>query len=346
MADSVKFALIGLGRFGQKRLRAFLRNRSIAELIYVCDIDQELCRRTAKEVDATPISFDELLHKRDYDVAMVCVPNVWHYEIVNGLLEHGKDVWCEKPLSVNSSLAKKLLIKSIKKRRYLKVGSNVRFFPNVLRAREFLERNDMGAILISRGWIGNAGSHLSGGSWYTKKELIGGGTLLDNGVHLIDLNRWLIGEITECVSCYTTQLRHSFVGLEDNAIAIYRSEGNSLITIHSSWTDTTGYMYLDIVTSNEYLVLDSRFSKMLLKTPRGEEDLTSIGKESYDLELDDFVSKYNAGLYPSPTAYDGYRSVKIVELSYRAAESHSKVSTFDEEDANLRSLFEKEYKNL
>ena len=85
---------------------------------------------------------------------------------------------------------------------FLKVGSNLRHFPNVARALELVARGAIGEVLFLRGWIGNDGWSL--GSWWRDPDLIGGGTLLDNGSHLLDLTRSFLGEPEECVGYAST----------------------------------------------------------------------------------------------------------------------------------------------
>jgi len=341
MADRVRFALIGLGRFGTKRLKSLLRNSAIVDLAYIADVDSSLASKVAVETESTAVSPDELLEKKDFDVAIVAVPNSYHEENVIRLLERGKDVWCEKPLSTSSDSSRRMLVKSLEVRRCLKVGSNARFFPNVWRAKASMEGESLGRILFVRGQIGNAGTHLQGKSWYANAQTIGGGTLLDNGIHLIDLTRWMTSEIVECLACRTERLKWALEGIEDNAFALYRTEEGALFSLHSSWTDSSGYMALLIQGTDRFVDIDSRFSNSILTTPNAREDFSTDSKQSYDYELEHFVSDYNAGIHPSPTSYDGYRGVKVVEGSYVAAQSGLPARLIDQRDREMLSRFKR-----
>jgi predicted dehydrogenase len=341
--DKVKFAVIGVGGFGLKRINSILRSK-IADLAYIVDINKDLGRDLSRKFNVDYVSFDELILKKDYDVAIIATPNFLHYEYAIKLLDVRKDVWCEKPMTINVDLASKMVLKSIEKRAILKVGSNPRYFPNVLRALELIKQGYIGKILFFRGWIGNEGLHLLNKNWYRDKELAGGGTLIDNGVHLIDLIRYLADEIVKCYSCKPATLKHNLSNVEDNAVSLYELSEGGFALMHSSWTERSGYMYFEIHGDDGYIHVDSRWSKAFIKYGKSSdkptcEDYTQYPKLSYDLELEDFVKDYREGLHPKPTSYDGYRAVKIIMQSYLAATTQQPVITFDSFDNELKERF-------
>jgi predicted dehydrogenase len=347
--DKVKFAVIGVGGFGMKRINSILRSE-VAELAYIVDVNKDLVRDLSKKIGVNYIDVDELLSKKDYDVAILAVPNFLHYELSIKLLEAGKDVWCEKPLATSVDLARKMVLKSVEKGAILKVGSNPRYFPNVLRAVELIRKqNYIGKILFFRGWIGNEGLHILSKNWYRDKKLVGGGTLIDNGVHLIDLIRYIAGEIIRCHSCKLAVLKHDLYDIEDNAVALYELSEGGIAFIHSSWTEKSGYMYFEIHGDKGYIHVDSRWNNATIKYGKSSdkptcEDYTQHPKLSYDLELDYFVKDYREGFHPKPTSYDGYRSIKIIIQSYLAATSQQPTITFDASDEDLKVRLHQKFK--
>ncbi len=347
MADRIRIAVVGLGRFGRKRLRSITSNPRQLDLTYLSDINADLAREMAKRMGCSAVDVQELLGLRDFDVALVAVPNKFHYDVVTRLLAARHDVWCEKPMAIEASMARSMVRTSIRYRKMLKVGSNARFFPNVLRAEEIL-RSDSSPdpTLFFRGWIGNAGEHLDLADWYKQREIIGGGTLLDNGIHLIDLIRHLVGEIRTCTSCHLYNRKWSFRGLEDNALALYELEDGEPASIHSSWTDSAGYMYFEIHGDKGLLQVDSREARAILthKSDGGQEireDFSSSRKKSYDLELERFVEDYNKGVHPEPTSYDGFRAVRVALASYRSNEFGRPVKAIGREDVDLLGALRK-----
>jgi predicted dehydrogenase len=346
--DRVKFAVIGVGGFGLKRVNSILKSE-VADLTYIVDANKDLAWDLSRKFGIDYVSFDELISKKNYDVAIVAVPNFLHYELAIKLLEAGKDVWCEKPMTISIDMARKMVLKSIEKGAILKVGSNPRYFPNVLRALELIKQGYVGRTLFFRGWIGNEGLHLLSKSWYRAKEMAGGGTLIDNGVHLIDLIRYLVNEVVKCYSCKLTTLKHNLSDVEDNAVALYELSGGGFALIHSSWTEKSGYMYFELHGDNGYIHADSRWSKAVIKYGRSSdkptcEDYTQHPKLSYDLELEDFVKDYKEGFHPKPTSYDGYRAIKIIMQSYSAATIQQPVITFDSSDNDLKERLLQRFK--
>jgi predicted dehydrogenase len=346
--DKIKFAVIGVGGFGLKRVNSILRSE-VTDLAYIVDTNKDLAWDLSKKFSVDYVSFDELISKKNYDVAIVAVPNFLHYELAVKLLEAGKDVWCEKPMTTSIDMARKMVLKSIEKGAMLKVGSNPRYFPNVLRALELIKQGYVGRTLFFRGWIGNEGLHLLSKSWYRDKEMAGGGTLIDNGVHLIDLIRYLADEVVKCYSCKLTTLKHNLSDVEDNAVALYELSGGGFALIHSSWTEKSGYMYFEMHGDNGYIHVDSRWSKAVIKYGRSSdkptcEDYTQHPKLSYDLELEDFVKDYREGFHPKPTSYDGYRAIKIIMQSYLTATTQQPVITFDSSDDDLKERLLQRFK--
>jgi len=345
--DRIRFAVIGIGGFGLKRINSILRSK-VAELAYVVDANEELVRSVSKRVGVNTVSFDELLSRRDYDVAIIATPNVFHEKLATKLLKSGRDVWCEKPMTISIESSRRMFMKSIENGSMLKVGSNPRYFPNIVKATELIKQGYIGRILFFRGWIGNEGLHLLSKSWYTRKEMVGGGTLIDNGVHLIDLIRYLADEIAKCYSCKLITLKHDLKDLEDNATAIYELSNGGFAFIHSSWTEKSGYMYFEMHGDEGYIHIDSRWSKAIITYGKSGdeptcEDYTQYPKMSYDIELEDFVRDYREGFHPKPTSYDGYRAVKIIMQSYLTATRGSPMTTFDASDRELEKAFLKRF---
>jgi len=344
--DRLRFALVGAGRFGKKRADAIAKS-DCAQLAYVVDAIRDTARDTSQRTGAEEVSFEELLSKRDYDVALVATPNKWHRELTVKLLEAGKDVWCEKPMSSSTNEAREMLLKSIETGRMLKVGSNVRYFPNIMRATELIRKGLPGRVHYFRGWIGNEGLHLLNNSWYARKNLIGRGTLLDNGVHVIDLIRYLVDEIVRCYACKLANIKWR-LDIEDNAVAVYDLLNGGIATVLSSWTERSGYMYFEIHGEEGYIHVDSRWSNALLTYGKSHdkpvrEDHTQFPKTSYALELEDFVDSYRIGSHPRPTSYDGYRAVKVIFSSYSSASTGEPVKALDQSDEELMQMFTKAF---
>lgn len=332
----LRFAAIGCGRMGLRRIRTILDHPD-TELMCVADSDNDIARQVARDVGRESITIVEAVSRADVDCVVASVPNRFHPSTAVPALDNGKHVWCEKPLARNPQEAMEIVTAAIRNRRFLKIGSNLRYFPNVLKAKDLLDGSAIGDVLFARGWIGNAGWQLD--SWYSDPEMIGGGTFLDNGSHLLDIYRWFLGEPAECTG-YVSTACWPIGSLEDNAMGIYKFAGGTLASLHSSWTEWNEYMYLEIYGKEGYLRIDSRQPHCLTVLGRrnGNQevfDFSSQPPQSYQLEFDDFVRAVRANRQPLPSGFDGLRAVQMAHGVYDSSRSGRSVPLWGDSEEDL-----------
>lgn len=314
------FAVVGVGNFGLKRINA-LKTSTRARAASIFDPNTAKAEKVASDVGAKVQSFDQILDDPEVDVVDIATPNKYHAEYALKTLQAGKVAWCEKPLASTVEQCRAILQAARKHSGKVKVGSTVRFFPNILKLKEL--SNSIGTPLFFRGYIGNVGRQLKGSSWYAKRELVGGGALLDLGVHLIDLIRWLLGEIESCYATTSSNVWH-LSDLEDLAMCTFQLSSGARASIQASWHEWCGYMYFEIYGTQGFIRSDNRFSTARLTIGNKEKvlneyDYSSLGQISYANELEHFTDSYFKSRELEPSAYDGYRAVKIVRACYESA---------------------------
>lgn len=314
--------MIGAGWFGLKRIAA-LQRISQASLEWVVDIDTNRAASIASKVNCrfTKQPEEALLDPR-VDCVIVCTPNKTHPELVTLALRAGKHVLCEKPLARNVSEAEVIIKVVGESNSFLKVGSNHRYFPNVIKATEIIKSGGIGNPIFFRGWIGHNGEMLKG-RWFWDKDLAGGGTFLDNGCHLLDIARELIGDFNECMGFVNTNF-WPVHPLEDNGFALYRDSVGRSALIQSSWLEWYGYMYFEVYGDKGFVIVDSRHTNKTIFGRKGDEhtvlfDYTDIPPRSHELELQAFIDSINRGEQPKPSGYDGLRVIQMVEALYRSS---------------------------
>jgi len=269
---------------------------------------------------------------------VVSLPNKFHTQTCISALENGKHVFCEKPLAKNPEEALMIVETAIKNNALVKVGSNTRLFPNVQKAKELIENGSIGRLLFLRGWIGNAGKHLKN-SWYSDYEMIGGGTFLDNGCHLLDLTRWFLGEVGECKGYVGTSF-WPISPLEDNGLGIFKTLDGKLAFVQSSWTEWSEYMYVEVYGTEGYVRIDNReqSAKTILKQKDGEEsvfDYSLENRQSYWLEFQKFLKDIQEARQPLPSGYDGLRVVQMVKGIYESSRTGLTAKIFGEVEEKL-----------
>jgi predicted dehydrogenase len=306
------------------------------ELVCIADVDQESAAALAKEHSCHRCGdYEEMLSKHDVDALFISTPNKFHRATAEAALRSGKHVFCEKPLARTVEEARAIVEAQLRSSASLKVGSNLRFFPNVRKAKELLDQGAIGSPLFLRSWIGHEGWNMAN-TWFSNPDLSGGGTFLDNGVHVFDLIRWLLGEIHACTGMVNTSL-WPIGQVEDNGYGLFETAGGQVAFVHASWTEWAGYMYMEIYGSQGYLHIDCRRNKSVttIGDRRGSErvfDFSNAPPTSYVAEFSEYVVALKEGRPPAPSGYDGLRAVQMAWGVYEAARSGFKKNLWEETD--------------
>lgn len=314
---------------GQRRLEVLSTNSS-AHIVTVCDLDPSKAETTGRNYSCDfSTDTERTLSRNDVDCIIISIPNKFHASVAISALSKGKHVFCEKPMANTPIEAVNMVDAANKYGLFLKVGSNHRFFPNVLKARSLVESGAIGRPLVFRGWIGHDGSKF-GAAWFKDYELAGGGTLIDNGCHILDISRMLLGEAESCVAEVDNLLKQDIKPAEDYASVIYRTHSNGVININCSWIEWYGYLYFEIYGDKGFLIADARYGNKLLWGKKNEDnvetfDYTNKPQQSYKLEMQHLVDSLCKGIQPEPSGYDGMRVVQMIHAAYESASNGRRI---------------------
>lgn len=321
----IRVGVIGVGSFGAKRAAAVTQS-SGGTLVGIADEDAERVQTVAKELETEPHGVEGLLTRNDVDVIVVCVPNKFHMPVTINALQNGKHVLCEKPLARTVEEGQQMVAASVKAGKLLKTGSNHRYFASVRKAYEVIQSGFIGDVIGFNGRIGNNGERVKN-SWFWDREMSGGGTLLDNGCHLLDIARWFMGDFVEGRGLVSNAYWKD-CPVEDSATGIFLTEDGRMAIINSSWRQLSGYFHFEINGTDGYITVDCRFDthggdRVYWRSvkERGEIYGTDYGRvkpDSYVLELDEFFDCIQKGLAPAPSGQDGLEVLKMVEDIYKS----------------------------
>jgi predicted dehydrogenase len=313
---------------GQRRARTVFDNAK-TQLVGVADTNEQIAEKLADDLETVVFpNLDAILSADDVDVVVVCTPNESHALYGISALQAGKHVFCEKPLARRPAEAAEMVKTASVAHRSLKVGSNLRFFPNVKKACAIVAAGDIGIIKIIRGWIGHGGWQLFSDSWFANRDLAGGGTILDNGTHLFDLVRLLAGDARSCIGEVSTS--HWPISVEDNGFGLFRLDGGGIASIHASWTQWAEYMQLEIIGDEGALFVDNRLpaTNVEIRTKRGQReifDFADVACDTYAEELEAYLSALDGPEQPVPTGLDGLRTVEMAHAVYDSARQGKRV---------------------
>lgn len=323
--------VIGLGRMGLIRIKEIEKHPRL-KLTAVCDIDRKKIERFPNYISG--IDYKQIIDK-NIDIVFVCTYNNVSPSVVIYSLEKSKHVFCEKPPGKSVKDIEHII--EIEKQHpecRLKYGFNHRYHGSVMEAKRLIESGEFGDILWMRGIYGKAGVVQFENIWRNKKEISGGGVLLDQGIHMLDLFRYFAGDFDEVKSFITTSYWN--IELEDNAFALLRNKKNQIAMLHSSATQWKHKFELDIFLKNGYIILEGILSstrsygdeKLIYAKKQFEDKSFAFGKpreeiiyfdtdNSWRLEIEDFVNSIENNInISSCNSYDSLASMKLVEAIY------------------------------
>jgi len=237
----VRLGLIGCGGAGSLRAEAMAGAPGL-HLVAVADLDSGRAAALARRTGAAIESGAGLLRRPDIEAVIVATPPDSHASVAMAALAAGKHVLCEKPLARSPAECRLILEAAERAGRFLATGFNYRFYPAVAKSRTILASGVIGALDHIRSYAGHPGGREFTRPWVHDVEVMGGGALLDNGIHLIDLTRHFLGEVSE-VKAYTTSNVWAFPGCEDNGFALLKSPVGRVATLHASWSEWRGYRF-------------------------------------------------------------------------------------------------------
>jgi predicted dehydrogenase len=254
MADKVrkvKAGVIGAG-IGKFHIRGF-QSHPQAECVALCDLNPDAANGVAGDFSVPNVFTDyrEMLKLEGLNAVSVCVPNALHRPVVVDCLKAGVHVLCEKPLSVNAAEGQKMVDAAQANGKTLMMQFNNRYRPETELLKSYIDAGELGDLYFARcGWIRRNG--IPGwGSWFTSKEMAGGGPLIDLAVHMLDLTMYLMGnpEPQVCLAATYSAIGPKFEGLgpwgtpnpkgtfdvEDMAVGMIRFQGGQTILLEASW---------------------------------------------------------------------------------------------------------------
>lgn len=192
--SKIKVALIGAGNISISHLDSYVKNPDV-EVYAICDINEETLNETADKygIERRYTDLDTMLSELpELDAASVCVWNVNHAQCTIKALNAGLHVLCEKPMAYNAEEAVKMKEAAEKNNKLLMIGFVLRHSDDAKIAKDFIDKGYLGDIYYTKAQY--VRRHGNPGGWFANKELSGGGPVIDLGVHVIDLTRYLMGK--------------------------------------------------------------------------------------------------------------------------------------------------------
>ncbi len=331
MTKPVGVGLLGLGSIGSTHARAIGELRELAELRAFSGGDP---RRSADAgwPDAVQVPPDELVARPDVDVVAVCSPSEHHAEHAAAALTAGKHVVVEKPLALTVADADRVVELAARSGRVAAVISQRRFEDEYAAVKQLLTDGTLGRVRLAVTqvhWWRDA-EYYRAAPWRTRMDS-GGGSLMNQGVHNIDLLQWLCGPVEDVTAQYAT-LAHG-IDAEDTTVATLRFASGALGTLSTSTATPPGSpatvtLHLDRgvveLGQGEILRWDVDGVPRPAQTGNpasGAADPAAIGMTGHVAQWRDVLDAVREGRAPAVPAEDGAAAVRLMRAIYQAAET-------------------------
>lgn len=326
-----RVAIIGAGLIGRKRAAA-IGGTAGSRLVAVADVDEGRARALGGEFGAAVAKdWRSVLERGDVDVVVAAVYNASLLPIAAAALKSGRHVLCEKPLGRNSLESRQIIASrnGFAGRTVLKTGFNHRFHPAIWQAKELMDDGAIGGCLNIRARYGHGGRPGMEKEWRSSLMLCGGGELLDQGVHVIDLIRWFGGDITEVYGRVETAFWD--IEVEDNAMAIMQTETGASAQFHVSWTNWKNLFSFEVHGSDGYLKVDGlggSYGDETLEFGRRRREGGRPGIEvfnfpkldiSWNREWQEFIAAIEEQREPVGDGDDGLKANVVIEAMYESS---------------------------
>jgi predicted dehydrogenase len=322
----VSFAIVGCGLIGGKRVNAL---KSLSPVLYTCDLDQTRAQQLAKSVSGCSAVTDFQIALADprVDAVIVSTLNSSLAPITLAAVKAGKHVLVEKPGALYAAQLEEIQTAARANGVRVRIGYNHRFHPALQKARSLFESGVLGPLMFLRARYGHGGRKGYDREWRADPKLSGGGELIDQGVHVIDLAGWFLGEFPTVEGHANTS--YWDMKVDDNAFLSLRTATGQTAWMHVSCTEWKNLFSLEIYGRDAKLAIDGlggsygverlAYYKMLPQMGPPETTIWEFpgGDDSWRLETQTFIDDIRQGREPTPGLREGIATLEIVEAIYR-----------------------------
>ncbi len=319
MIDShkLRFGLIGAGAIAQTYVQAFARS-SAARLVAIADTRREAAAALAAKAGcASFASYEELAIGCECDAVVVCTPPLSHPNICAWFLRRGVHVLCEKPLAIDSASASQMMEAAREGGAHLTMASKFRYAADVVRAKALVQQGIVGEVVLFENTFTSYVDMTQ--RWNSQPAISGGGVLIDNGTHSVDIIRYFLGPIADLQVIEGKRLQA--LPVEDTVRAFVRTVDGVMASVDLSWSiHKISPSFICIYGSAGTLQVGWQESKY---RQQGDADWTTFGQgydklQAFSSQLDN-VARAIRGEEPfliEPA--DALASVNVIEAAYQS----------------------------
>lgn len=326
-----KIAIIGAGLQAQRRAAAITNDPDYV-ISWVIDIVPERAKRLAKQTGGQwAVDWRKAVHDPSVDIILVLTYPDSHADISIAAMEQGKDVLCEKPLARTAKEGESMIATAKKTKRILKCGFNHRHHPAIWEAYQLFEKGLIGKPIFGRGRYGIVGRKGLENEWRSDPKIVSGGQLMEQGIHLIDLFSWFLGDIKKVGGLVNTAY-WPIKPLEDNGFVIMQNKHGVIASAHSSLTQWINLFDFEVYGKKGSLAVEGLgggygVEKLIISKhdpngPFSKQIIEYRGPDvSWKEEWNEFITAVKTRKQPIGNGADGLTAIKIVNAVYKASKT-------------------------
>jgi predicted dehydrogenase len=323
----MKLAIVGCGLIGGKRAAA----ASGHEIVAVADPLAERREALGRQTGARAFADWRDLLAVPADAVIIATPHDQLATIALAAVEAGRHVLIEKPAGRRAEELRPVAEAAARRKLVAKVGFNHRFHPAIVRAKQLADDGAVGPLMFIRGRYGHGGRLGYEKEWRFTRTISGGGELIDQGSHLIDLSRHFLGDLT---LAYGAAPNYFWGGeVDDNCFLALEGSAGRIAWLHASWTEWKNQFSLEIMGRTGKLTIDGlggsygveRLSYHRMLPQMGPPETTSwdypFPDRSFADELQNFIAAIEGREAPNGDIGDAIANLEIVASVYDRARS-------------------------
>ncbi len=323
---AVRVGIVGCGLVGRKRAAAL--PAAGGRLVACADAVPVRAAELASAAGAEAVDdWRRLVARPDLDVVVVATTHDALAEVSVAALECGRHVLVEKPAGRTVAEVDRIAAAERAAGRRVRVGFNHRYHPALRAARRIVEAGELGPLMMVRGRYGHGGRPGYEREWRANPAISGGGELIDQGMHLIDLARWFLGDFTEVRGLATTL--YWDMPVDDNSFLALRTAGGQVAFLHASCSEWKNLFSFEVYGRGGKLHIEGlggsygveRLAWYRMRPEMGPPD-TTIWEypgpdDSWAAELAEFFGDVRLDRAPSAGLADARAALAVVEAVYR-----------------------------
>ncbi len=314
---TLRLAIVGAGRIAGAYAEIVAECDAV-EMVGVADQEPSLAKTLAGELGCDAYdSHESLIEDAHPEAVILCTPPATHPELTIALLRSKVSVMCEKPLAISSVEARRMLAVAASSNAILTMATKFRYVDDILRAREIARSGDIGEVILVENTFASRVD--MAGRWNSQPAISGGGVLMDNGTHSVDMVRYILGPIAEVMALEGR--RTQGLEVEDTAQMFLKSHDGARATIDLSWSlSKEREWFLEIYGSDGTIQVGWNRSRYRM----GEEsDWTEFGsgytrQEALRNQIANFAGAIAGTEELRIDATDAMASVEVLEAAYRS----------------------------